>query len=278
MNKTEFDNPIFQDLTAYNSLLKDIIAEFEKTKLSLSFVGRELETLDPFIYAKVEKNTKLNKKTKAYLASELKKIPKSSSPFNEMRLWSIIEDLNNLDGHCELLLSLCSSLYKKHHFEKLPVSFSICESMELLEDWRVCCKTEVLDYHADGRNYEDFWKYKYFLERISIFVSGCFSKTTERLSHISKIVNSYIESMVLPAAAGGKTGDNIKAIQEKQEGVLEPKPPEFLQKLLWIMKYGKRHWKLLLLAILIFLIFSIFVLPKFDLFSRLSNLKFWGHH
>jgi len=81
----------------------------------------------------------------------------------------------------------------------------------------------------------------------------------------------------LSGTASDKTGDNIKAIQEKQEGVLEPKPPEFLQKLLWIMKYGRRHWKLLLLAILILLIFSIFVLPKFDLFSRLSNSEIWGH-
>lgn len=62
---------------------------------------------------------------------------------------------------------------------------------------------------------------------------------------------------------------NKMIMRKEKEGLLEPKPPEFLQKLLWICKYGKRHWKLILLAILILLITSIFVLPKFDLFSKI---------
>jgi hypothetical protein len=62
------------------------------------------------------------------------------------------------------------------------------------------------------------------------------------------------------------------ALQTKQEGFLEPKPPESLQKLLWIRQHWRKHWKLMLLAIAILLIPSIFVLPKFDLFSKIYTL------
>jgi hypothetical protein len=72
-----------------------------------------------------------------------------------------------------------------------------------------------------------------------------------------------------------KTGQENKVVQGEQEGVLEPKPPKFLQNLLWIMKYGRRHWKLVLLAILSLLILGVFkhfVLPKFNLSDKVSNL------
>jgi len=69
-----------------------------------------------------------------------------------------------------------------------------------------------------------------------------------------------------------KTEYENKNLKEKQEGLLEPKPPEFLQNLLWIWRYGRSHWKLVLLAILTLLILSIFVLPKFDLFSKIYTL------
>lgn len=51
----------------------------------------------------------------------------------------------------------------------------------------------------------------------------------------------------------------------EKKGELEPKQPEILQEILWIRKYGRKHWKLILLAILIW---GIFVWPRFDSFSR----------
>lgn len=69
-----------------------------------------------------------------------------------------------------------------------------------------------------------------------------------------------------------KTEYENKNLKEKQEGLLESKPPEFLQNLLWIWRDGRTHWKLVLLAIVILLILSIFVLPKFDLFSKIYTL------
>ena len=60
----------------------------------------------------------------------------------------------------------------------------------------------------------------------------------------------------------------------KKEGVLEPKPPEILQKLLWLWLYGKEHWKLVLLALLILFISSYFVLPHFDIIRLIKSIHF----
>ena len=47
---------------------------------------------------------------------------------------------------------------------------------------------------------------------------------------------------------------NTRTISKKeQEGMIEPKVPEILQKIMWILKYGKKHWKLVLIAGLFFL-------------------------
>jgi len=73
-------------------------------------------------------------------------------------------------------------------------------------------------------------------------------------------------------ASGGKVGDTTqvtpeihenKSVKEKQEGVLEPKPPEFLRNLLWILRYGKKWWWLLFLAALVLLL--LYILPKLNL-------------
>ncbi len=66
-----------------------------------------------------------------------------------------------------------------------------------------------------------------------------------------------------------KTRQSIEtrfAILEKQEETLEPKPPEFLQKLLWILMYGRKYWWLLFLAVLVFSF--LYILPRLNLFSK----------
>ena len=176
MNKTEFDNPIFEKLIVYNGSLKDLISEFEKANLELSYV--HIENLDGHL-------------AKAY------KIPKSSPQIKEtekdgLERWGVLDILNNLESHCANFLSLCNTIYNKPSVGELPVYVSILESMDVIENWRNCYKTEIQDYH----------KYE-FLGRVSFFVSGVSYQTTDRLSHISKIVNSYIESTVLTAAAQG---------------------------------------------------------------------------
>lgn len=82
--------------------------------------------------------------------------------------------------------------------------------------------------------------------------------------------------------SGGKSVDNIQATaeteedtavrkKENQEGVLEPKPPEVLQKLLWLKQHGKKHWKLTLPCGIALLILWI-VQSHFDLLVKI--LKF----
>lgn len=51
-----------------------------------------------------------------------------------------------------------------------------------------------------------------------------------------------------------------KDTKRKWEGEIEPKPPEILQKILWILKYDREHWRLVLLAILVLLICCIWSL------------------
>jgi len=65
-----------------------------------------------------------------------------------------------------------------------------------------------------------------------------------------------------------ETEQENKGTKKNQKGVLDPKPPEFLQKLLWMLKYGRKYWGLILLAIFLLLLWGIFVWPKFDFFSR----------
>lgn len=58
----------------------------------------------------------------------------------------------------------------------------------------------------------------------------------------------------------------------KREGMIEPKPPEFLAKTLWVCKHWREHWKLIVVCIFVLLISGMFVLPKIDLFSKKPDI------
>jgi hypothetical protein len=60
-----------------------------------------------------------------------------------------------------------------------------------------------------------------------------------------------------------ETEQENKDTKENQKGVLEPKPPELFQNILWILRYGKKWWWLLLLAALVLLLLHI--MPKLNL-------------
>jgi hypothetical protein len=57
--------------------------------------------------------------------------------------------------------------------------------------------------------------------------------------------------------------------KREQEGMIEPKPPEFLQNLLWYIKYGLRSWKLILIAMIIL---GIFFCLKFGFHNKIFDL------
>ena len=62
-----------------------------------------------------------------------------------------------------------------------------------------------------------------------------------------------------------ETKQENKDAKREREGMIQLKPPEIFQKILWIKKYGRKHWKLVSLAILIVL--CIWILSKINLFS-----------
>jgi len=65
-----------------------------------------------------------------------------------------------------------------------------------------------------------------------------------------------------------------KGTKREREVFLEPKPPEILAKIFWIWKYGRQHWKLVCVGILVLFISGMFALPKFNLFGN----KYQGTH
>ena len=81
------------------------------------------------------------------------------------------------------------------------------------------------------------------LDRIMIRLNKCFGAKEK-----SDLQQSSPEKAM-------EEGQRSETIKEKEEGILKPKPPEFLQKLLWFIKYGKKNWGLILLAIIILGIF-----------------------
>lgn len=67
------------------------------------------------------------------------------------------------------------------------------------------------------------------------------------------------------AEKAAETEQENKDAKREREGMILPKPPEIFQKILWIKKYGRKHWKLVSLAILVVL--CIWILSKINLFS-----------
>ena len=59
----------------------------------------------------------------------------------------------------------------------------------------------------------------------------------------------YINNLKPDESTG--IGRKKKEMKNEQEGYLEPKPPEFLQKMLWVLKHGTKHWKIILLALFV---------------------------
>lgn len=82
----------------------------------------------------------------------------------------------------------------------------------------------------------------------------------ERLRHIVKMARGE-----LATEKPAETKQENKDAKREREGMIQPKPPEIFQKILWIQKYGRKHWKLVFLAILIVL--CIWILSKINLFS-----------
>ena len=83
------------------------------------------------------------------------------------------------------------------------------------------------------------------------------SKITGLIGTLEHTAKVFTEKLATEKPAGIEQDNGGQASGDKA-GELEPKPPESLQKLLWMLKYGRKHWKLIVLFILILLIFGVF--------------------
>ena len=95
-------------------------------------------------------------------------------------------------------------------------------------------------------------------------------KAGDLQTELKRYVNELLRKIKEESQPKENSGE--KEAEQKHEGKLEPKAPEILQKILWVLLYGKKHWKLILLALLIIFISSYFVLPQFNIFNLISRI------
>lgn len=185
------DKTIFKELIAYNGFLKDLISNFQQTSLSLSSIRLE-KKLIPF-----------NSKNKNSLIES----------YADVR-YNAIDELNQLRELCEQLSSLGKN-FNRNKLEALPVSFSIYECQEIIQGWIFHYEQEVLIYNYSGKI--DYTKHNYLLEHTGVFISNCHSEILQRLLHISKIINSYIENFSFETSPRITEKENVKDVWGKSQ-------------------------------------------------------------
>jgi hypothetical protein len=197
----KIENQIFSELLAYNGQLKTLIEQFNKVSGDLH-VEQEFEYLTGHEknWGEIaEKNEKLDSDLKAYLISELSKTPNREPALEKLNVQAIQEKLSALKGSCETFVSLSNSLTEEDEFENLPVEYSVLEGLEILEkycnefDLNGVDLNSILDYEYDETSY----RYT-FLDRLGAFKDNIHANTTNRLSHVSTIVNGYLENLSTP--------------------------------------------------------------------------------
>ena len=80
----------------------------------------------------------------------------------------------------------------------------------------------------------------------------------ERKDEMIRGINEQNERSVKALASTKQLETGQKDIPKKgeeREDLIVPKPPEFLQKLLWLWKYGRKHWILILFAAILLLFY-----------------------
>lgn len=98
-----------------------------------------------------------------------------------------------------------------------------------------------------------------FIERLLTSIKELETSSTTRCADKSHIVKSSNKEAELDKQEVAKPKDKQKIsgteyenIRGNQGGVLEPKPPEILQKAKWLLLHGRKHWKLIALVLLFF--------------------------
>ncbi|RPH38545.1 MAG: hypothetical protein EHM87_25410, partial [Burkholderiales bacterium] len=119
------------------------------------------------------------------------------------------------------------------------------------------------DGGSHKKNFESFF--------FAVFVAGTVSNSAREEAY-QKYLNSE-ESLlksIVKEIRDWAFSDN-KKLKEDTRVIVEPKPPEILQNILWIRQNWKKYWDLLLIGLVLLIASGIFVLPKVDFFSNLFN-------
>ncbi|MBN2136396.1 MAG: hypothetical protein JW720_01175 [Sedimentisphaerales bacterium] len=87
------------------------------------------------------------------------------------------------------------------------------------------------------------------------------------MTRISEKNKLHINVSVVKEKGPAETGQGT---DEEQKGVIIPKPPETLAKMLWLKQNWKKHWPLILVALLVFFACPIvkFLWPKNELLGK----------
>lgn len=169
----------------------------------------------------------------------------------------------------------------KKWVDNLTYELPSAKKVQLMPSWRykkaillLCAKTNVgakvvkdfAELDVLHQEYES-WRAKTLTEdneekfrTVVDRLKGTLYDLADTLQQIAQISRKEL-SAETPAETKQENND----AKREREGMIQPKPPEIFQKILWIKKYGRKHWKLVSFAILIVL--CIWILSKINLFS-----------
>jgi len=57
----------------------------------------------------------------------------------------------------------------------------------------------------------------------------------------------------------------------ESDSKISPKPPEIIENIYWLLLYGKRYWKLILISLLFFLFTYLVTNYNYDLISTIKS-------
>jgi hypothetical protein len=190
-----FNETIFKELTACNSILKDLIS-FYNGVLRGSF----LEPGDP--------------------NSLFEPIPVNQLGGPESQKGRWLDEFDQLTSRCLEYLSLCKTLTKCEGFDSSPVEYVIYESMEAAD--KVCSTFECLAKTYRGRSIITNCALGQFIAD-SNEVTQAAINARDRLSHDSKLLDSYLEGIQTQAAASEAKPKELEAVHltEDQASLLQ---------------------------------------------------------
>lgn len=129
----------------------------------------------------------------------------------------------------------------------------------------------IIEAKCNEPNSRLFTTAEELLEFVVKYESSPSSVSNYEWNKFETILLTRLESLLQVDGKEEEPTETEQDTKREREGTIEPKPPEIVQKILWVWKYGRKKWKLLLVAV--FLLFCIWFLSKIDPFSNKGQGK-----